>query len=161
MPATPRLETLPTEISCSIGYLLFRCNALSYRSVNAELAPLGIEVKQFAILCSLQTGGPKSQGWLGEHLGIDRTTMVQFVDGLEAKGLVERQRNPADRRSYALTITPEGVDTWRQARDGVARSESAVLETLEEEDRETLRRLLGQIAQGNELPLPDVSASAG
>src|SRR5690349_7595965 len=100
----PRLDDLPTEISSSIGYLLHRSAAAAYRAVNARLAPHGIEVKHFAILCSLRTEGPRSQGWLGEQLGIDRTTMVQLVDGLEAKGLVERQRNPADRRSYALTI---------------------------------------------------------
>jgi DNA-binding MarR family transcriptional regulator len=160
MPATPRLETLPTEIRSSIGYLLFRCNAVSYRSVNAGLASLGLEVRHFGILCSLRDG-PQSQGWLGEFLGIDRTTMVQLVDSLEAKGFVERQRNPADRRSYALTLTPAGSEAWERSRRHIERSESELLATLEEDDRETLRRLLGQFAQGNELPLPDASASAG
>ena len=80
-------------------YLLHRC-AASRRAWLAELAPLGIEVKHFGVLCTLHHHGAKAQGWLGEHLGIDRTTMVQLVDELEQRGLVERKRNPNDRRSY-------------------------------------------------------------
>jgi len=148
----PRLDDLPTEISSSIGYLLHRSAAVSYRAVNARLQPHGIEVKHFAILCSLRVEGPRSQGWLGEHLGIDRTTMVQLVDGLEAKGLVERQRNPADRRSYALTLTPAGTAMWERARGDVQRSEDDILAGLDETDRDTLRALLGRVVQAQEQP---------
>lgn len=150
----PRLDDLPTEISSSIGYLLHRCAGVSYRLVNARLAQHGMEVKHFAILCSLRVEGPRSQGWLGEHLGIDRTTMVQLVDGLEAKGLVERQRNPADRRQYALTLTPAGASMWERARGDVEGSEDDILDGLSETERATLRGLLGRVVQAQEQALP-------
>jgi DNA-binding MarR family transcriptional regulator len=102
----------------------------------------------------MRTVGPRSMGELGEQLGIDRSTMVQLVDGLEAKGLVERQRNPADRRSYALTITPAGTEMWQRARGDVERSEDDILDGMSEEDRDALRRLLAQVVQAQERALP-------
>ena len=39
---------------------------------------------------------------------VDRTTMVAIVDELEAAGFVDRQRNPEDRRAYALEATDAG-----------------------------------------------------
>jgi len=52
--------------------------------------------------------GPISQQELGEQLGIDRTTIVELIDELERHGAVVRRRNAADRRSYALVLTPKG-----------------------------------------------------
>lgn len=34
--------------------------------------------------------------------------MVEVVDALESRGLTKRERNPADRRAYALELTDEG-----------------------------------------------------
>jgi DNA-binding MarR family transcriptional regulator len=150
VPPTPRLDDLPTEIRSSIGYLLHRAAQLSARAIDDQLAPHGLEKRHFGILCALHTSGPRSQGWLGEYLGIDRTTMVQLVDGLEAKGFVERQRNPADRRSYALTLTPAGAQAWERARGELERSEDLVLDGLDEDDRDTLRALLARIVQAQE-----------
>ena len=45
--------------------------------------------------------------------------ITQIVDEAEARGLVERRRNPADRRSYLVSLTDDGP---RAARGGGARS---------------------------------------
>lgn len=65
--------------------------------------------------------GPLSQQALGQRMGVDRSTIVTLVDDLEAAGLVERRRNPADRRAYALQATAAGR-RWQ------ARAEKAIIE---------------------------------
>src|SRR6266436_2676990 len=52
---------------------------------------------------------------LGEQLGIDRTTIVELIDELERQGVVVRRRNAADRRSYALVLTPKGRAVQKRA----------------------------------------------
>ena len=65
--------------------------------------------------------GPMSQQALGEYIGKDRTTIVAIVDELEQEGLVERRRNPADRRAYALQVTPRGPRLADQGQAGPGR----------------------------------------
>lgn len=45
---------------------------------------------------------------LAGRLGVDRTTMVALIDGLERKGLVERRRSARDRRRNVVLLTAEG-----------------------------------------------------
>lgn len=52
--------------------------------------------------------GPCSQRTLSEELRIDRSVMVGIADDLESHGYVRRERDPGDRRAYAVTLTAAG-----------------------------------------------------
>ncbi len=61
-------------------------------------------------------------------MGISRTTMTRVATALAAQGLVERVRNPEDRRSYALTCTEAGahaVRSWQQRAEAAQESLAA------------------------------------
>ena len=75
---------------------------------------MGLTVQLCGVLNRLAVG-PVSQHELGEQLGIDRTTMVELIDDLEGKGVVVRQRNPADRRAYSIRLTPKGRTVQKRA----------------------------------------------
>lgn len=45
---------------------------------------------------------------LADYLGIPRQTMTSTLDGLEAKGVIERSAHPTDRRRKLIKLTPEG-----------------------------------------------------
>src|SRR5262245_56812188 len=74
-----------------------------------ELAPFGISPKHYGILATISANSPLTQQSLSELLRIDRTTIVQLVDELEAKGAVVRGPTPGDRRAYSLELTPDGT----------------------------------------------------
>lgn len=98
-----------------------------------RLAPLGLTVQLCGVLIRLAEG-PLSQHELGQQLGIDRTTVVELIDELERKRYVERRRNPADRRSYLLTLTARGRAFQKraaQAFDAAARDVFAPLDATE------------------------------
>lgn len=45
---------------------------------------------------------------LGMDMGISKPAVSRLIDGLEKKGLVCRKPSTVDKRSYLLTITPQG-----------------------------------------------------
>lgn len=52
--------------------------------------------------------GAPTMKTLAGRLGVATGTLTAMIDRLEKLGLVERKPNPADRRSYILTLTPKG-----------------------------------------------------
>ena len=69
-----------------------------------------------AVLTHLAVAGPLTVGEAATHLGRAQSVVSEIVDGLQRKGLLERERDPADRRRTLVWLTETGQDTLR--RDG-------------------------------------------
>lgn len=71
--------------------------------------------------------------------------MVMMIDDLEKAGLVERRRNPSDRRSHSIYLTEKGRDLLPELnRLGLA-VEKKFLEVLSHQERKTLAQLLKKL----------------
>src|SRR5258708_19057128 len=105
---------IPPSLAGRSGALLTIAARTGQELAGNRLAPMGLTVRLCGIL-SLLGNGPLSQQELGEQLGIDRTTVVELIDELERQGVVVRRRNAADRRSYALVLTPKGRAVQKRA----------------------------------------------
>lgn len=90
------------------------------------------------MLVVLDNAGPGSQQQAARRLGVDRTTMVALLDGLEAKGLVTRHPDDADRRRNVVGLTQAGHLKLAAA---TAASEEAERQFLAPLDSETARQL--------------------
>lgn len=76
---------------------------------SAALAKrMGLEVSEVAALGHIQQAGPMTLGAIREMLSMSAGAVTTLVDRLEARGYVERVRNPDDRRSYLVRCTGEG-----------------------------------------------------
>jgi DNA-binding MarR family transcriptional regulator len=87
---------------------------------------------------------------IADRLRIAARSATEVVDQLEAKGLVERRPDPADRRATRIRLTGAGVglrDTVREARRREAGDYFAV---LSQPDQAELRRLLTELVRGQE-----------
>jgi DNA-binding MarR family transcriptional regulator len=129
-------------MSDRLGFLLGRAHMAHRQIAEVELAPLGLDPRQFGALSVLADEGPVSQQRLGERMGVDRTTMVALVDGLERSGLVERERNPEDRRAYALRATPRGRRVLERAAAAAERAEAEFLARVPAQDARRLKQIL-------------------
>jgi DNA-binding MarR family transcriptional regulator len=138
-------EQLPVALSERLGYLLGRAHLIHREAAARALASLGLGVKGLGALSVLVDEGPLSQQRLGERQGIDRTTMVGVVDELERAGLVERRRNPEDRRAYSLDATAEGRRVLRRANVVVAEAEAEFLAPISSTERRRLKQLLRRL----------------
>ena len=138
-------DELPAALSERLGFLLGRAH-LAHRGVaQRELGSIGLGVKEFGALSVLVEEGPLTQQRLGERQGVDRTTMVAVVDALERAGLLERSRDPDDRRAYALAATAGGRRVLREATAALQRAEQEFLAPLAAAEQRELRELLRRL----------------
>jgi DNA-binding MarR family transcriptional regulator len=75
---------------------------------DQELPEFAISLSQAFALHELDTGVPLSQQELADRLVLEKSTVSRMIADLENKGLVERERDPANRRTYRLRLTDEG-----------------------------------------------------
>jgi DNA-binding MarR family transcriptional regulator len=76
-----------------------------------------ISVSQTFALHELDTGVPLSQRDLAARLRLDKSTVSRMAADLERRGLVVRERDPANRRLYRLRLTDEGRAMHRHMAD--------------------------------------------
>jgi len=142
----------------SVGFTLSTSGYAVARRFRQVLAPVGLEPREFALLRAVAVCEGSSQQAIGERLQIPASRMVAFVDGLEARGLLERRRNPADRRARALHLTDEGRELLGRAFVLAVEHERDLCANLSEEQREQLLDLLQRITERLGLP-PGVHAA--
>jgi DNA-binding MarR family transcriptional regulator len=78
---------------------------------DRELPGFPVSMSQAFALHELDRGAPLSQRELAEQLVLEKSTVSRMVADLQQKGLIERERDPANRRTYRLRLTDKGHDT--------------------------------------------------
>src|SRR5215813_12040963 len=79
------------------------------------LEPMGLTHPQYLVMLALWGRQPMSVKDLSGLLQLDPGTLSPLLKRLEAGGLVTRQRDTADERQLAVTLTPRGVALRKQA----------------------------------------------
>lgn len=91
------METLPFEIGETAHALR--------RAFDRRAVSLGVTRAQWKVLFRLDRTPNLRQVELADMLDIEPITLCRIVDRLEASGLVERVRDPADRRAWRIHVT--------------------------------------------------------
>ncbi len=123
------------------GFLLRRAYAKA--ALDAQTC-IGREtpVRDVALLAVLDERGPLSQRQLADLTHVNPTIMVKLVDSLEQRGWVVRERNPEDRRSYALRLTVDGHTALTGLRHDLDRGERLFTDALTGAERDELKAAL-------------------
>ncbi|WP_340084302.1 MarR family transcriptional regulator [Siminovitchia sp. FSL H7-0308] len=126
----------------SYGFLLGKVLQRMETKFVEGLSPVKINARQYGVLLFIEESPYSSQKDISEKLQIDRTTMVSHIDHLEGLGYVERTRNPNDRRSYSLLITPKGKDVVDSRWKFLIDTELEVLAPLSDQEKQLLKEIL-------------------
>jgi MarR family transcriptional regulator, lower aerobic nicotinate degradation pathway regulator len=133
---------LPQELVSSPLFLLKKLGmAAKEQSLDAYEAA-GVHPYHYAILTLLDEGGRDTQGAIADALGYDRGQLVGLLDEMEESDLVERRRDPDDRRRQIVQMTPVGKKTLGKLRTVSRRLDDEFLAPLDEEQRRELQELL-------------------
>ena len=149
-PITPRRPSPPREFLESAAFLLKRLGfALKERTMDA-LEPTGLSPYHHAVLTLLDEEPRETQAMIADALGYDRSHLVGLLDDLEKRGLVERRRDPADRRRHVVTLTADGKKTLGKLRAIAQQLDDEFLAPLDAKQRETLHSLLLELMMHHE-----------
>ena len=137
----------PAQPESGVAFLLVQLGFHLARVFGERLEPLGLEQRQAGMLVRLAENDGRSQQAIAELLGVNPTRMVFLTDELEKLGLVERRRNPADRRSHALYLTEAGTAMLARVREVTRAHEAAITADLSAAERDQLAALLRRLAR--------------
>ncbi|RDG31435.1 MarR family winged helix-turn-helix transcriptional regulator [Streptomyces corynorhini] len=142
--ATARRDPLTLEVVELIGTVVARYYE-EYEQAAAQHALTGAQARVLRLL-SLE---PLPMRRIARNLKCEPSNVTGIVDRLEARGLVERRPDPADRRVKLAAPTEKGLATAEQLRDSLdfAREPLAGLTAAERETlRDLLQRMVGESA---------------
>ena len=130
---------------------VFRLHNVARRALADAIADeawvheAGLRPGCFGVLRSVAASDEAlSQRELSDRLGIDPSDIVGLVDVLEGAGLVERRRDEADRRRYALELTDEGWAAVERFDELAGRVSDALLANLTDAEQAELARLVAK-----------------
>ena len=132
------------------GYLLAKTCRAHRGLVGELLSGLGLHVGQEMVLIELWTEDRLRGSDLAGRLGVEPPTVTRMLRRMEGCGLVQREPDPDDARSFRVCLTEKG----RVLQEPVARAwevaEERTLAGLSAEEQQVLRELLGKVRENLE-----------
>ena len=139
---------VPAALRASLGFLLSRVGGESRRRFVQSLAAWDLRPTHYAVLIVLAEIGAASQRHLAEIVGVDPRNLVTVVDLLEARGLVVRRPDPADRRRHEIRLTEAGGEELGRMRAASDAAERELLGGLTDAERRVLHDILTRLLPG-------------
>jgi MarR family transcriptional regulator, lower aerobic nicotinate degradation pathway regulator len=139
-------DCLPAELVRSPGFLLARLGLTLKMQTMEAFEQAGFSPYQYGILALLDEGARTTQAAIAKTLEYDPSQLVAHLDALEEHGLIERRRDPNDRRRQMVSMTPAGRRKLAAFRKLVQKIEDEFLEALDEHERAALHDLLLTVA---------------
>ena len=132
------------------GHLIRRAQQLAVAIFMEETAGFDVTPVQFAILNALMDDPGEDQITLSGRVAFDPATFGSVISRLEAKGWVQRQADPQDKRRKLLWTTAEGEKVALQMKRAVGKAQRRIVAPLEVQERAQLNELLAKLVAGHE-----------
>ena len=119
----------------------------------ARRSEVGVGSVSWRVVATIERLGPLRLSEIAERERVSRPTATTVIKRLEEEGLVRREADPSDSRSWLVSTTAEGSAQLAVWRDQLAGGVGALLEPLPEEDLRTLTRaseLLARILESHD-----------
>lgn len=157
---------LPTEPEGAFGFLLHDVARLLRRNFNRRMQALGLTQAQCRVILHLSRNEGIQQVALAEILEVQPITLARLLDKLQVAGLIERRRDPSDRRAFCLSLTasahPLLQQIWSLAREtraaaitGLDDNQLAQFFTTLQTMKENLLRVESGVPAEHESPVTD------
>lgn len=130
----------------SFGEAVNRTARLLRRLADQRLAPFGLSAAYLPVLTALMREGQASQKMLTGRAGIGQPTMAATLARMERDGVIERQPDPADRRSVLFRLTARARLRLPDVAAAVRDLNAEAIAGLAESDLARLRQSLAIVA---------------
>lgn len=123
-------------------YLMKQLELAVRARLDELMRPAGLTALQYTALTVLERHPDLTSARLARHSFVTAQTMSDMVTALNDRGLIERHRDPADRRRLVLALTAKGDDLLEEYRPAVADLEAEMLSGLTAKEAARLRKAI-------------------
>jgi DNA-binding MarR family transcriptional regulator len=125
------------EPAQSHGFVLAQLARRFARALHRRIAAHGVSPGEFPVLLLLWEREDRTQTELAHELAVEQPTMANTLKRMERDGLIERVRDPADRRSARIRLTPRSRDLERTLTARAREANAAALDGLSAQEIQT------------------------
>lgn len=116
------------------------------RHLESALAAVGVDQAEAHVLSAL-AGGPMTVAALVEAVGVKRSTLTNILDRLERRGLVTREINPHDRRSFVVRPTRGGARAAKKVAAAFAAVDTKLAQKTTAQERQAFDTVLARLRE--------------
>jgi DNA-binding MarR family transcriptional regulator len=142
------------ETEPRISYIIARLERAVRAAIGDRVKPYGLTTSQYTTLSILGAKGRLSNAQLARRAYITPQSMSEVIEALEAKGLVERNADPAHGRILPAVLTREGRRVLAACNRSVDELEAEMLQHLSANERTTLAENLTDAVRALHAGLP-------
>jgi DNA-binding MarR family transcriptional regulator len=121
---------IPAKDPGSAILALHRATHATLHELTTRLADLDLPAADINVLANLADGEGRTVGALATATATKPSTLTSLLDRLTRRGYVVRQSDPADRRSFVILLTPDGLAAAQRAAAAIADLEQQALATV-------------------------------
>jgi DNA-binding MarR family transcriptional regulator len=119
-----------TKNEGSVILALHRATHATLHALTTALADLDLPAADINVLANLADGVPRTVGALATVTATKPSTLTSLLDRLTRRSYVERQADLADRRSFVVVLTPDGLAAAQRAAAAIADLERQAMATM-------------------------------
>ncbi len=120
---------------------------------------LGVSPAEGHLLSYLRSYAPCPVSEMERVFGHKPSTLTSMLDRLAERGLLTRQINPSDRRSFNINLTPEGRKLAGKLRKTLEAFEQRVREQISEKQMDGFRAVMQAIAEVTDIKVREREVS--
>lgn len=140
------LFRMPQPFRPPIGLRLTRAARIVERAFDGALAGAGGTLPVWLILLNLKIHKPANQRELAAAVGVREATLTHHLNAMDARGLITRTRDAANRRVQVVELTDAGEAAFLRLREAAIAFDARLRSGLADADLDQLDRLLGALA---------------
>ncbi len=139
-------EATRESLKENIGFLLHRPSLMWRERLDQALKPLDLSIMHYGTLRLIELNLVEYQQQIGLRLDLDPSRVVEIMNSLEDRGLIQRLRNTKDKRKYNLSLTPKGRKTLSRAKAIATKEQTDFLSVLNDKETKHLLEALWKLA---------------
>ncbi|WP_321390708.1 MarR family winged helix-turn-helix transcriptional regulator [Emcibacter sp.] len=136
-----------TDPDTSIGFLMTDVSRLLRRNFTRRAQKLGLSQGQWMTLFRIFRQEGVKQVTLAESMEIQPITLARLIDSLQNAGLVDRRRDPDDRRAFRIYLTEKAQPLLKEVQPLLAETKEVALAGFSEKEKTALLQKLSHIKQ--------------
>ena len=137
---------MPEAFPVPIGLRLSQAARTVSRAFDEALAQAGGSLPAWLILLNLNIRKPGNQRELADAVGVREATLTHHLNAMDARGLISRTRDAANRRVHVVELTAAGEAMFARLQQAASAFDARLRAGLAEADLDRLGDLLGQLA---------------